>query len=246
MLNTLLKIHKRRRKALEYGRVSYSTFLKNFCHPKFKIVSFDIFDTVVFRRSGAPESIFDLMGFQLSFLDFYRDFPAELRTQFRHHRVLAERAVVMRLKPEGAGLLDIYDHLARDFHLETWQKEALINLEINQEMENLTAVTEIKNLLPMIRERGQKVIFVSDMYLSRTILKDILTKNEILAKNERIYVSCEYLKTKREGGLYDIVLQEENCSPENIIHLGDNFYTDVHMGRTRRIACFHYLKTGFN
>ena len=63
------------------------------------------------------------------------------------------------------------------------------------------------------------------MYLPTEVIKQILDKNGF-KHIDKIYLSCEVMKTKATGNLYEYVLKEENVEPQNMIHIGDNYKSD--------------------
>lgn len=87
-------------------------------------------------------------------------------------------------------------------------------VEIGLELENCYAN---KYFLDMYDEN--KHVFISDMYLSSDILKQMLIKCGYT--NPKIYVSCEWNAHKGDGSLFKVI-------PENIeLHYGDNYIADI-------------------
>jgi predicted HAD superfamily hydrolase len=55
-----------------------------------------------------------------------------------------------------------------------------------------------------------------------------------------LIVSCDYGVSKHNGELYDVLLTKLQLNPKDIIHIGDNFYSDVQQARFKGINSFHY------
>ena len=77
-----------------------------------------------------------------------------------------------------------------------------------------------------VKESGKKIIIISDMYLKSDTVRLILTNGGYNLDGVNVYVSSEYVKTKRTGSLFKTVLSLENVAPHNIIHIGDNLRSD--------------------
>ncbi len=63
------------------------------------------------------------------------------------------------------------------------------------------------------------------MYLPKSFLSSVLHNNGYTFKH--LFVSYEYRKTKHYGDLYPEVLNELDIYPEDILHIGDNYNSDI-------------------
>lgn len=84
----------------------------------------------------------------------------------------------------------------------------------------------VVEVLHYCKEQEKRIICISDMYLSKTILEDIFKYHGLSFYFEKLYVSSDYHKSKRTGNLYEQVLKEENTNPENMLMIGDNYQSD--------------------
>ena len=71
---------------------------------------------------------------------------------------------------------------------------------------------------------------------------------KILNKNgfnniDKIYLSCEVMKTKATGNLYTYVIENEKIKPEEMIHIGDNYGSDYEMAKKQKINSIYFPKT---
>ena len=89
---------------------------------------------------------------------------------------------------------------------------------------------------------GKKVICTSDMYLPLDVIEQILKTNGF-NEIDKIYLSCEEMKTKSTGNLYEKVIKEENIEPSNIVHIGDNYRSDYEMAKKHKINSIYFPKT---
>ncbi len=185
--------------------------------------SFDVFDTVVTRSVSRPSVIFLLAG---------RNAPDPMTpVEFAAVRVAAERAAEEKAPGRQATFDGIYKELSQ---LTGWNDERLgvvkaaeLDLEISLSHGLPETLLAIKN----VRRSGDSVLFISDMYLPSDAIITLLIKSGAWEEGDRLYVSCECRTSKREGGLFRHVLNEEGLRPEELIHCGDNELGDVQRAR---------------
>ena len=80
--------------------------------------------------------------------------------------------------------------------------------------------------LERLRAAGVRCICISDFYLPAADMRRILDFHGIGEYFDRIYVSCDYLLTKRSGRLYEAVLSEDGTGAGRILMIGDNQSSD--------------------
>lgn len=184
-----------------------------------KVVSFDIFDTLLKRDFDDPKDLF--FALQAKITDhFQQDFA-----NFHDQRIAAEKRA--REIQQGEVTLDeIYQVLIEEGTLTTeqatWVKEQECALEVSFCTPNL-------NMLPVYEyclQAGKKVIIVSDMYLPRATLTQMLTKIGV-TDYERLWISNESGNTKADGSLFDEVAKALEIEPNQITHIGDNQRSDI-------------------
>lgn len=189
-------------------------FRRSIDFDRYKIVSFDIFDTLIEREVWVPQKVFSIVGIRV--------LGERSGKEFCNARVTAERNAREKSITGEVNLSDIYDSLEGYDHL----REKLMFEEMNVELEMCKQKVRGHELYRKAIEQGKRVILISDMYLSSTFLLKMLGKcgiNEI----EKLYVSCENGCSKRSGLLFGHVLIDEDVLPKNIIHIGDDYTADV-------------------
>lgn len=188
-----------------------------------KVVSFDIFDTLIMRPFWNPIDLFTFLN------DYFRELTnTETGIDFSKIRVRAEervRYLILKNKiKQDMTLDDIYSEIAN---------EGKIDNEIITKMEEKEKELEIrfcsprntgKELYELAKYLNKKVICITDMYLPKQTIEQMLTKNGYDVKN--IYISGEIELTKHSGDLYDFVLKDLNIEPNTMVHIGDNYYAD--------------------
>lgn len=168
-----------------------------------KVVSFDLFDTLVLRPIMRPMDLFKLVG-QIYFRD-----------DFFEYRIKAETEARSSLGTEVT-LDEIYSFMPDDL---AFLKDTECQIEIDLCFRN----PWIQDLYNSITE-GRKVIITTDMYLPRVVIETILQKNRI--GYDGLYISAEHRKTKHSGSLFEYILKELSIRPEEMVHIGDNKHAD--------------------
>jgi HAD superfamily hydrolase (TIGR01549 family) len=200
------------------------------------LISFDIFDTAVLRKVLKPEDVFTLVCDQL-----------KLKYDFKRLRLNAENEVWKSKlcdDPKAEVTLDeIYTQLSK--HVSPIKDAAEVVKLKQKEIETEILVSQRNEFIYAAYEycikKNKSIIFTSDMYLSKKTLKKVLVKNGY-ENYKDLFVSCEELKSKRTGDLYDYIIQKYNLHPREILHIGDNEKTDIHVALNKGLKTYYYKK----
>ena len=194
-------------------------------HSEIKVVSFDVFDTLIFRTATKPTDVFAEMYKSETCL-----FPDFINAEdWVNSRTVAERnARNKALKEKGSTevmLEDIYNELPLAYE----NREELLRLEIDTEKKCCFINDEIYDTIEYIVHNNiADVVLVSDMYLKASELSEILEYNSIdTGLFKKIFMSSEYGCSKRKTGLYEIVCNEMSISVDELLHIGDNIESDI-------------------
>ena len=201
-----------------------------------RCISFDIFDTLILRPFFKPTDLFCLLNSQMdAMLDSLslHDF-AELRVQAEHQ---ARLHIKKQYRFEDITLQEIYDELALQNHFPDHIMQALMQKEKELEIRFCTARQKIKEIYDLAVFLGKEVICISDMYLDRTTIEKILNKNGYTHIGS-LFISSEERLTKASGHLYEEVLKRLNFQPEEILHIGDNWNSDIVAARSYKMLTF--------
>lgn len=202
--------------------------------PEVKVVSFDIFDTLLFRPVLTPADTFRLLENKL-------DIP-----NFHNMRVTAE-AEARKYKPvyvQDITLDDIYNMYSKLFHTSDEETERLKNEELKIEYTTLYVRKSAKYLFEQAKEAGKQIIIISDMYLSSDFLDKVLKKNGYEGYRH-LYVSSETGVTKSSRLMYQQVLSElavQGIKPGEVLHIGDNKRADVDSAVSVGMRAMHLPK----
>ena len=191
-----------------------------------KLASFDIFDTTLIRKCGNPGNIFYILAHKL-----YPGNKAK-REDFLLWRKGAESEARRRAPGKDVTIEDIYDSdELKGF--DEYTTAQLIEAEKSIEAEQLIANPAIRDVIKQKREQGYTICFISDMYLSSAMLKEVLEREDCIKSNEFIYVSCEWNARKSNGALYKKL--KEQLQPQEWEHFGDHPVSDYKMAKCHGI-----------
>lgn len=215
-----------------------------------KIISFDIWDTII-KRKCHPEEIklhtanYIMLKYENELKEKYKDIYEILKL-----RDEIEANICQENKKAGnddeCRIIDILKKLQQEIFKEKIEdiSEELLREEIEQEKRAIYINPEI---LPIFEKyKDLKMYCISDFYMSADNLKELLDYLQIPVKIEKIYSSADYLLNKRTGNLYKKAEEEIGVKPEDHIHVGDNQYSDIDMAKSLGIETIKTTKTEFN
>ncbi len=192
---------------------------------KYDVISFDIFDTLIFRPFSTPSDLFYILGNKLQIADF------------KALRCAKEREARDKTdKPNREiNIFDIYEGLSKSVKINV--KEA-INQEFELEKQCCFANPYIKQVFEILKMNNKKIIATSDMYWPKQYIIELLNSCGY-SGFDNVFVSCDCLCNKGNGNLQKYVI--DNFYPQQkLIHIGDHFNNDVLMSRAIGIDAVHY------
>lgn len=191
------------------------------------IVSFDIFDTLLFRPYVRPIDLF---------LHIEKHYNAPF---FMTCRVAAEWNVRQKNPAKQDITFDeIYEEIDGCF-------KHLKSIELDWERMVLRPNPEMKEIWDFARKNGKKIVIASDMYLPTEFIADVLDKNGF-GGYDGLYVSGDINQTKARGTLFDIIIRDMGVAPKKILHIGDNKKSDYKRPREHGLRAYlypHLVKT---
>lgn len=198
---------------------------------KYDVISFDVFDTLIFRPFTSPRVLFSIMENRLGIYKFSKirvDSEDEVRT-------LNEK----KYNNDNTTLIEIYNLISKKTNLCPYKTAKLeYELEINYCYANPYFLEIISACL----KYNKKIIICSDMYLSNNQIKEILKINGYQYIDE-IYVSSELKKSKKKGDIYEII--KEKYKDERIIHIGDDYISDIVNAEKSGLDTFYYKNINY-
>lgn len=219
----------------------------------YDIISFDVFDTLIFRPFAQPTDLFFLIGESFDNMDF------------KNIRTWAEWDARVKCKKRNGdmeiGLKDIWENLEKKAGLPLGEG---MQTEEDVEQKLCYANPFIFEVWKRLLAMGKKMIVVSDMYLPEKCIAKIL-ENAGYTGIQKIYVSNTYHKNKADGSLYHEVIKDwcnidietgkikrgnnlldkrvkacANANGFSLVHVGDNPHSDEKMARKCGIDVLPY------
>jgi FMN phosphatase YigB (HAD superfamily) len=212
---------------------------------RIKVLSVDIFDTLLWRRVPEPADAFLLLGRTLkaggklaahvspwAFADLRR--AAERAAREKVQAVTGYREIT---------LADIYAAMPDHVFAGGFDARVRVATELAHERAQMILDRDLIALMKLAKQNGAKVILVSDTYFTSEQLSDFLVAAGFAERHliERIYASCEMGKPKYRD-LFDVLLKELNVAPDAMLHIGDTADADVNPCRARGIGVVAYGK----
>lgn len=203
----------------------------------YKVVSFDIFDTLLLRTVAKPVDVFASVWVRAQNLgiagsDLSKD-------EFVKLRVEMERLARTKAKNRECTLYDIYEQFPGFI---TSDSEQLSRIEVETECDLCYLNRDVYQIALDAKESGAKIVLVSDMYLSGKDLMQIMSKNGFdIGLIDTILVSNEHKRNKQDGELFRILLDNyPDILPSEILHIGDNSNSDVLQAQKMGLCTYHY------
>lgn len=178
---------------------------------KHDVISFDIFDTLIMRKTLLPTDVFEIVGQKAAQEGIVIE-------NFKGLRMMAERESVVN----HANIYDIYFVFQKLTGISDQHRIRLIEIEVEIEEQVLIPRVKMIELFQFAVNLDKKVCIISDMYLPEKIVGGILEKLGIEGYR-KLFVSCDYCCSKGSG-IYDVVKRQ--VTGKNYLHIGDNPIAD--------------------
>ncbi|MCR5597989.1 MAG: hypothetical protein K6G19_07440 [Lachnospiraceae bacterium] len=205
----------------------YEEIKRKIVSPDTKLVSFDVFDTLLVRDVLEPVDVFRLMD-----RAFNEKAGSLDHIYFSEIRMACEASCRSRFKKsnpdwEDINLDEIYDEIKLNTVFDSSLIDEMKQLEIGFEHKVCHRRNCGYELYTLALESGKEVIFVSDMYLSGNTVGDILRENGY-GGYSHLYMSSEIRKCKWSGKLFEHIKAEyPDVEAGQILHIGDSPAADV-------------------
>lgn len=184
---------------------------------KYEVITFDVFDTLLKRQVLNPRDVF---AYEERIL-IHR--YGEGFNGFKNRRVQSEIQAREKAENYECTLGQIYEEL---FPSDSWLLHECLSLEESLEQCLCIANASIYQIYDYCIKQGKKIFYISDMYLSSECISKLLIKNGYEVNKGQLYVSNEFLASKKSGALFKIFLTEQGIEPSRVLHIGDSRYAD--------------------
>lgn len=185
------------------------------------IISFDLFDTLLARRTLYPADVYEIVQSRMA------DFGIKLDNYY-FNRIQTELSLVTTKE----FLLDeIYNRLQVIYNLDDETKERIKQAELQVEREISVSRKAMSEIFAYALSKGKRIFILTDMYLPKSFLKELLDRQRV-GGYEDILVSGE-LRMSKCDGMYTYF--KETVGSTNILHIGDNDISDGYFARKEGI-----------
>lgn len=211
--------------------------------PAVRVVSVDIFDTVLLRNTKPEHLRFRQIAGLWS--DHLRSASGSRATtddlyfaRLRAAHVAYRTAEMVQWNREATfdNILGLTCEAAR---VGREHVPALRQIEVGYEKKNLAPNRPLVDLLRKARAQGKQVVYISDMYLSGQDVAELIKHHVPDWPFDAGFLSSDIGLTKRGGLLFDHVCSTINVEPAAVLHLGDSLHADVEMPVKRGLRAIH-------
>lgn len=190
--------------------------------PDTECISFDIFDTLITRPFMQPSDLFYILEGDFKKLD--RTFRLE---SFHDMRVKSEELTRLNKRhKEDITLKQVYRVMQNEYFVDKTVALKMLEKELEHEMGYCKQRETARELYDLAIYLGKKVIITSDMYLPRKTIKAVLSSCGYEGYDE-LYVSSHHGLVKATQNLYRQITNDLSVLPSKILHIGDNYDSDV-------------------
>ncbi len=199
---------------------------------QYDVITFDCFDTLLWRNVDRPIDVFFTMAKQPTFQKL--GFTADLRTKSEE---IARRRQFIEKGQREVLYRDIY--LTFNPQLNDKEIEALYADELAAEIQHCYPFQPMVQILKTALKLKKHVLIVSDTYLSQKGLKELLKAHldaDLVNQLTELIVSSEFGLSKSQG-LHQVT--RERYKTEKICHFGDHEVADVKAALRENIDAIH-------
>lgn len=216
------------------SRAEMQFIVKNPC---LKIISFDVFDTLVSRATGFNDSA-KLLAADRILPDLSADQFLKLRNTVEHQ---------IRVSPAFNGdvsIYDVYETLEGQHKLGMGSADCA-NHEFSLDLDLLVERVTVTESVRAAYKNGISVWYISDIYYSKLQMIALLESFGLPVNPDFLFVSSDLRLRKDSGLMWSHVkdrLEELNVNPlSQYIHVGDNVVSDIQIPGDIGLSSYHVM-----
>lgn len=186
------------------------------------VVSFDVFDTLLLRPFRQPQDLFQTLE------ESWQRANRRCFTSFTQARIEAE-AAARRWIPKEQQDVTLWNIYSAMQHLLGVSDECIGQMTYNEREAEVRFCQPRQTgiqLLRLAQAAGRRVILISDMYLDKATIEQMLQKCGVTGY-ERFFLSSEEHALKWNGSLYQVALDQLQLQQAQVLHIGDQERIDV-------------------
>ena len=188
------------------------------------IYSFDIFDTLLLRPYTDPQEVWRVLEEREGAKGFAK---ARKKGDMQSYKVSTQEG-------RETSIEEAYELMPKRYR-------PLMEKEMELEREVLQPNPEMLELWNDLGKRGEKRVIVSDMYLPQNFIESMLKENGISGW-DALYLSRTHNARKTTGRLFEIMLRDQNVQPAEVLHIGDNEWSDVKVPQQMGMQTRYYKR----
>ena len=201
-----------------------------------RLASFDIFDTLLTRLVARPRDLFEIIGDDLR----QAGLNSIASDEFANLRVAAENKAREPFDHRETTFDEIYAALATSMKWTPAQTEIAKSIELAAERKWIRVPESARRKLTAARAEADRIYFLSDMYLPRAFLIELLREGNLWREGDELIVSGETKCSKGSGKMF-AELRRSQGEIKSWRHLGDNEHSDIRMAAKHDIATEHFV-----
>lgn len=202
----------------------------------YDIISFDLFDTLIYRRyfdyDQVKNKVFD---FIVNLADNHYSFE-QVKFVYEHINNLLKDSG--RISSDEPYLIDIYKTVLSALKVNESYADIVMQYELDLEIKNLVLFDDVIPCLNRLKESGKKIVILSDMYFDELQIRQILVSLNIEMFFDEVYVSSEYKERKYTSKLFRVIFGNN----ENVLHIGDNENNDYKQALKAKVDAVHLVR----
>lgn len=183
--------------------------------------SFDVFDTVLTRRVGAPTALVQLLSRRLA----QEELIPTTSEEFASARMRYERRLIDS-QGRHPNLHEIYSAVADALSVDPGCIDRWVGEEQDEERALIVALPGAREMVLEARASADLVIFVSDTPHTEPFLRELLEQAGLVRDTDRVFTSADRGATKARGALYRLVGDEFGADTQ-FVHVGDSPGSDL-------------------
>lgn len=200
-----------------------------------EICSFDIFDTLVWRKFYEPDYAKYLLP-ERSNLSMSGEEFVQLRNE-------AEFNIRKKKKFKGdVSIFEVYEELAANGIIDADDVDKLADLEFEIDLSMIMPKEEMVNFLNGLSDQGKAIYIVSDTYYSKKQIEKLLSVVGVKA-SYRLYVSSDVQLRKDNGTVWEYLSKDLKSKGklQKFVHIGDNVVSDSQIPGDFGLNTLHIL-----
>ncbi len=193
----------------------------------YDVISFDVFDTLLFRPFSHPTDLFFLIGMRLGYPDFKQlRISAEIEARKRKQRESGTSEVTLQ---------EIWALLEQETGI---PGKTGMRVELVCELRCCFANPYMRKVVQTLLANGKTIVAASDMYLGEQIVRRLLRRCGYRDLSG-YFVSCDRGVSKSDGGLYRLIRKTygEHLS---YVHIGDHEHSDQKQALRHHMSAVRY------